>query len=349
MTGTTLDQTFPSLDQKGGEGATPTSRVMRTQGRTPLPTRHRSASRLAVVATVLLVGAVVFLPAYGAGASPTDWTSYSMSWTNGVVLCVFDPTTPAVTVSSPTLNGTGLWAAVGAIQEVGPGGTVATATLAEGSWIATNLSTDDFFELAYSGHVPILPTGVSAPTGSVDLQIDFILPAYTGSGPTNEVDLTVHLSNWSWQAPHDSMDLILPLASAFPPAERLVVGGPPGALMTGVSNQSGQPLEYLSTTQLASASAPGIATTNLSVYPSLTVLPASASVTVAFGTEAGAFHSLNYTTAIGVALPSTIAGFPIIDFVLVASAAVVASLGIAAGVRVVRRRPSDLEYVEEEA
>ncbi|MGA8665102.1 MAG: hypothetical protein WB809_08615 [Thermoplasmata archaeon] len=322
-------------------------RHARSQTRTR---RRRLGSAVALLATVLLAVALATLPVNGAGAAPTAWTTYSTSWTNGVVLCSFDATAPVVTVSSPTMNDTGLWASLGEIQEVGPGGIVASAELSQGSWVASNLSTDDWFELSYSGQVPIVAVGASSASGSVDLQVDFILPAYSGAtpGPTNEVTLAVHLTNWSWQNSHDSMDLLLPFAAAFPGGEHLAVGGPAGALLTGVSNASGDSLQYLSASQQAVASTPGGAPTNLSVTPSLVVLPESATVTIAFGTQAGAFPSLNYTTAIGIVLPATVAGIPILDFAVVGSVAVVASLAIAVGVRTVRGRPSDLEYAKEE-
>jgi hypothetical protein len=273
-----------------------------------------------------------------------------MSWSNGDVLCIFAPYTPGVTVSSPNLNGTGMWATLAQVTEVGSHGVVATANLSAGTWTVSNRSSEDFYDVAYAGSAPIESSVTEAALGSVDLQVNFMLPAYddTNLGPVNEVVLSVTVANWSWQSPGDSLSLELPMALAYPGTEHFALGGEPGALLSGISNSSGQTLQYLSTTQLASASNGSGLPTNVAVTPVATVDPESASVTLAFGTQAGSFESLNYTTALGVALPATIAGIPTIDFALVGGAAVLASLGIAAGVGVIRRRPSDLEFVEEE-
>ena len=122
MKGAGLDQSIPSLDQKGGEGARPTRSVMRHARSQTRTRRRRLGSAVALLATVLLASRLATLPVNGAGAAPTAWTTYSTSWTNGVVLCSFDATAPVVTVSSPTMNDTGLWASLGEIQEVGPAG-----------------------------------------------------------------------------------------------------------------------------------------------------------------------------------------------------------------------------------
>jgi hypothetical protein len=312
-------------------------------------TLRREAARPALVVAVVIFGLSLLLPAHTVATSLPAGTAVTTSWSNGQVLCTFDSTTPAVTVSSPTLNGTGLSGALSQVVEVGAKGVVATAIISGGVWAVANQSTDDAYEVTFVGEVPIHAVGATEPTGAVDLQVSFILPAYAGadSRATNEVVLAVGLSNWTWENSADSLDLVLPFAPAVPGTEHLVAGGMSGALLTGVATTSGQTLQYLSSTQQAVASGPASGATHLSVTPVVVTGTQSANVTIAFGSEAGAFRQLNYTTAIGIPLPATIAGVPILDFAVVGGAAVLASLGIAAGVRVVRARPSDLEFVEE--
>jgi hypothetical protein len=353
MTDMALDQQILSLDQKGGEGGSPTVLQMRGQRSDPDTGRRLGAALVTFAAVGLLLGAAFLLPA-SASASvvpPADWVAGSVSWTNGEVLCLFTAPTPVVTVSGPNSTGSGMWAAVGLFTERAPSSHAiqAVATLSQGNWTSANRSTEDYYELAFTGQVPILAPNGGGPLGTAQVGVDFILPAYSGStlGPANEVILQVSLFHWSWQGAGDVIALTLPFAPEAPHGEHLVAPGSEGPLAV-VSNGTGQTLEYLSGTQTASATPSGGPSVNLSVTPTVTAQPASANVTLLFGSAAGAFSSLQYSTSIGVVLPPTIAGIPTVDFVLVGGAAVVASLGIATGVRWVRRRPSDLEYVEEE-
>lgn len=344
-----MNQSISHLDQKGGRDGNSTGRVMGDGSNAPHPVARHRIPALAAGSTALLVGFLLLAAPSIAGASPSEWTASATSWTNGQVLCLFDSASPAVTVSAAGSNGTGLWSALGAFEEVGAKGVVATANFSLGTWTATNRSTDDFYELSFAGEVPIAVVGSTDPPAPADLQVDYLLPAYTGAGPwpTNEVVLSVGLTNWTWQNPGDSLQLTLPIAPGFPTTEHLVPGGQPGALLSDVSDTTGATLQYLNLTAQASASSPGITPIPLTLGATAVVRPESALVTVAFGMEAGHFQVLNYSTALGVPIPATIAGIPTIDFALVGAAGVVASLAIAAGVRRVRSRPSDLEYVEE--
>jgi hypothetical protein len=270
-----------------------------------------------------------------------------------MVLCVFDATLPSVAVSAAGLNESGLSSSLSQIDEVRPadGSVVASASMANASWSRANASTDGAFDMAYQAHVAILSSG-PAPTqvGSVDVRTDYILPAYASSAATNLTSVTARLqvSNWTWQAPGDQLDILVPLWPTFASAEHLSVANSATPTVTSIANSSGSLRESFQFGLVANATTPLGVTVPISVAPAMTVHPGAASVALKIGTAAGGFRSLTYVAQIGVHLPASVAGIPLYEFALVGAAAGVVSILVAVGTRAVRRRPSDLTYVEEE-
>ena len=298
---------------------------------------------------VFLLAATI-VPVAGASAA---WSPDPVSWNNGSVLCQFLADQPGVNVSALARNGSGLTTGLRGVSEIDPSGAVvASAALSGLSWNSEKIVTEDFYDLAFTAVAPVDSSASGAPTvGSVDLRVDFVLPAYEGSpsGDYSMVTVQVSVANWSWQAAGDSLALSFSASPTFPSAEHLQTATAPGEQLASASTSSGQTFEWMGlSTTAAAASATGPAV-NVSATPSLGDLSStSAVVGVAFGSAAGAFQSLVFTAHVGVVLPSSVAGIPTVDLVAVGAAAVAGSLGIAAATRRVRSRPSRLIYVDDE-
>lgn len=310
---------------------------------------RRSLGRLAVgVAIVLALSASVFvLPVARGQSNPDGWVPVPSEWGNGIVLCTFSSSQPAAAVSAESLNGTGLGAGPVGLQEVSPSGSVvASAAFSSVNWFELNNSHDAWFDMTYTAQVPVVSTGSTTPAGAVSVRVDFVLPAYAEKPGQNltVVNLTLSLSNWPWQHSTDVLRASLQVWMPFPAAERLSAGIGGGSVVTTSSASTGRPLEYL----IAPPTATAGGLTVISAASSSSVAGSSGSVTVAFGSEAGQFSSLNYTTHVGIILPRTIAGIPTYYFALVGAAGVAAVLAVAVATRQLRRAPSDLEFVEEE-
>jgi hypothetical protein len=291
----------------------------------------------------------------GSIGSPTaaTWPATSPEWNNGVVLCVFNPTSPSVAVSAFGLNGSGLSSGITQVAEVdAAGATVAVASVASASWTPWNASTDDTFDQAYQAHVSLTPvSGPATVLGSADLRVDYALPAYAGSGagPLNSVTAVFEVSNWSWQGSGDHLVLTLPLWPTFAQSEHLSGPGPNGAEITSWSTATGSAREYFRLSGSANATPAGGVPVSVAVSPVVSLSPSFASVNVSVGSGAGRFASMTYTATVSIPVPTTVAGLPLYDYALVAAAAAALSILIAVGTRRVRQRPSDLQYVEEES
>lgn len=313
-------------------------------------TKYRPATSLYLVfATVPLLLA---LPAVSADTPAWSTSLNPTSWTNGVVLCNFEPNTPSVAVSAPQLANSGLSVGVGDIEEVTPNGTVvAVATLGSFGWTSQNISNDDQFALAYSGSGPVRPSGTpTATVGQVSVDVAYLLPAYDGAtaGNVSSVAMQIQISQWPWQVVGDALLLSIPLAPAFPGTEHLVASSATSSAVGSVSNESGRTLEYLAIGSEAIATDSNGNSVSVGVSPQVALKPDSGTVALLFGTGAGSFQAVNYTAHIGIVLPATIAGLPIYDFVLVGAIAIVIALVIGVTTRRIRRGPSDLIYVGEE-
>jgi hypothetical protein len=253
----------------------------------PPTSRGRTGSAgLAVVLTIALAG----LLAVSAPSARATWSSAPVAWTNGVVLCSFSSAVPEVAVSASGLNQSGISASVGLIEEVSEAGSpVARALTTGAAWTVTNQSGESTFDLEYSAHLPVRSVPTGAVVGSVDVRVDFVLPAYTEAPSDNlsSVELEVEISNWTWQASGDALELLLPIAPAFSSTEHLALAAGASLRLLSVANASGTPREQLVIPQSATASSGSASFIAVNVTPSLSVQPANASVTLRFGTNAG--------------------------------------------------------------
>ncbi len=308
-----------------------------------------TALAVAIALGTLLAGA----PLAAATSSAPVWAADPVSWTNGLVLCQFASTRPAVVVSALDLNKTGLSVTLGGMDELrGDGSVAAVAELSNATWVVSNLSTDAAYNLSFSVHAPLVAaTGPATPIGSVDLRVQFILPVYGNSpvGPTDTVIVRLSVTNWTWQAAGDHLSALFVVSPTSVAAEHLTPTTAAGWLISSDSNSSGQELERMGANSTAVASLASGGPTSISATPTLSMLsPTAATLAVEFGTAAGAFRSLEFTAHVGIVTPPTVLGIPLPELLAVTAAAILVSLLMAASARRLRRRPSDLIYVEED-
>ena len=297
------------------------------------------------------LGLAASLPLAAAAPYPPRADS-GVSWTNGQVLCDFGAMSPSVVVSPLASHGAGMTLGGMTVDEMAPSGSVvASAGLASAVWNVSNRSTDDAYNLAYSARVPVVAAGAAGPAvGSVDLGVNFILPAYEGSrsGPTNVVTVAFSMANWSWQAAGDHLVLGFAASASSPTDEHLTPTTATGWLLASNSNSSGSALERLGLNGTGSMSNATDSGVPVSAAGSVSFAsPELAAVAVAFSEEAGAFRTMSYDVQIEVSLPTTVAGIPLADLLAVGMAGVLVSVGIAAATRRIRRAPSSLIYAEE--
>lgn len=317
------------------------------------PRRGRSRPRApsGVVLVAALIAAVVVLSP--AASASTYRSGNPISWSNGVVLCQFAAGSPSVAVSHSGVSGTGVTIALLSLVEVASGTSVVrVANLSGLTWVVENRSTDDWYDLAYSAHAPLVsPSGGGGPVGSVDLLVQFVLPIYQESPqlPTNQVSVLLSIGNWTWTSPNDQLELAFGVAPSFPASEHLNATSAPGWLLASSSNESGQVLEQVGTNSTAEVTSGAGSPATVIADASLEIpSPSWAELSVTFGNSAGAFSSLLFGAHVGVVIPATVAGIPISELAAVATAAALVSLAVAAVTRRIRRRPSKLIYVSGE-
>ncbi len=295
-----------------------------------------------------LAGLAVLLVASSAmGAS---WYA-PVGWTNGTVLCEFGSSEPAVGVSALSVAQSGLTAWMAGLAEVRPNGSVAaSAELSGRTWTVANLSTDDAYDLAFSILAPI-SAGAGGVIGSVNLSVQFVLPAYNGSpdGAVDEVTVLVAESGWAWQSAGDHLEMTVGASPSVPATEHLAASAAAGWTLSSFANSSGVERERLGFDSTARVNSTGGASTVIPANASLDLTsPESATVAVDFGTGAGAYSSLEFTAHVGVVLPATVAGIPLPELVAAIGAGALVSLLVAVSARRLRRRPSRLIYAEDE-
>lgn len=302
----------------------------------------------------LALAAVLLLLAPSAAAAPglPGWTNATPeSWTNGLVLCDFAATSPTVAVSALAREGSGLTLLPTSFVELRSNGSVAAvANVTAVVWAVANRSTDDAYDLHYSAHVELTaPTPSTTPVGSADLAVDFVLPAYHDSpaGATDQVAVNLTVSNWTWQATGDALEIGFGAWPTYAGSETLLPAASDGWLLTSRSNATGADFEQFGVASEAEAEPAQGPATNVTATARATVSDTFASISVAFA-AAGEFRALAFTAHVGVILPATIAGIPTYEFVLVVAAGAVTTVALAGLVRHVRRRPSNLAYVDEE-
>jgi hypothetical protein len=293
---------------------------------------------------------VVLLVASTALAS--SW-NVPVGWTNGTVLCRFAASTPDVGVSALSVPESGLTAGLAGLSEAQSNGAViATASLAGSSWTATNLSTEDAYDQEFSTSAPIEAVPSAAgPIGSVNLSVQFVLPAYNGSpdGAATQVTVILSESGWSWQGSGDNLVLTVAASPSPGATEHLAASTATGWLLSSLANATGATREQLGTNSTGLVTYPDGSETIIPANTSVALAsPESATVSVVFSAAAGDFSSLAFTATVGIVLPATIAGIPLPEILAAAGAATVVSLLVAVGARRLRRRPSRLIYTEDE-
>lgn len=309
------------------------------------------------LAAVLVAGCLLLIVApIAAAAAPfsapsTSWATAPGSWSNGLVLCDFASNQPMVGVSALSRADTGLSSDLTSVSEVTPSGDLlANATLSSNGWSASNLSTEDTYDLDYSLHATVTgPLAPFATLGAVDLRVDYLLPIYAGSpsGPTDTVSVVVLISNWSWQAANDYLELAISAWPTYSDGEHLTLGSPPGSLVSSTLVASGETLEEMAGSETAVVNPNSTNPGTVAATPSPSGNSTLGTVSVVLGSALGEYSSVSYAASVHVLFPRTIAGIPTVDLVAVGGIAGTLTLLIAAVAHRLRGRPSDLTFVEE--
>jgi hypothetical protein len=262
---------------------------------------------------------------------------------------MFSPAEPSVAVSSPNVSESGLQASGASLREVSPSGsTVAVANFSGANWTRSDESTDDVYDMAYSASVVVTNPSTSTVLGSTSIELQYLLPAYADAGNANAVTIQLAMEHWPWQSANDVIALESALAPAYPSTERLTIPNGTTDQVVSAARTNGAARETLTVGTAATVTNAEGASVNISVTPSITVAPSTGTYVATFASSAGEFQSLAYGTTISVPVPATIAGIPVIDFVVVGvAAAAIASL-VGAGTIVIRRPEDDLTYVDDE-
>jgi len=306
---------------------------------------------LTTLAVVVLLG----IPT--AGAAPAlgrvSWSDPGMSWTNGEVLCVFQPSAPEVAVSASDLANSGVTVAIASVEEVSSSGAVVATTPSSGfTWQVENRSTSLWYDESYSANLTVGPSATSVRSlGTVALRIDFLLAVSYVEGATENltaVTMELSLSGWPWQASADHLVVFLSLVPSYPGTEHFETPASGSAMVTSVSNETGRSLEYFAAGTEATVEGATGPSTATPVAPTWTIAPAAATVGLSVGTNVAQFSAMNYTAHVGIVLPASVAGLPLSDYLLVGGSAALIAAVVGLELRRVRRRPSDLIFVEEE-
>jgi len=305
-----------------------------------------------VAGTTVLATAVALVALLSPGAAAYS-VGDAVSWSNGVVMCQFTAGSPTVAISQASVNGTGVTVGFLSLSEAAPNqSVVAVANLQGLTWNRADWSNEDAFDMGYTLQAPLVASsGSFTPVGSVDLTIQFVLPAYQGSpkGPTDAVNVLFTVTSWTWQQAGDHLALAFAAAPSFPGTEHLNASSAPAWLLASTSNSSGAVLEQIGANSSATATTASGSTASVRASTSLAIAsPQWATVAVTFGTSAGTFTSLAYTVRVGIVLPAAVAGIPLPELVAAGAAGVVVSVMVAVTARRVRRKPSKLVYVNEE-
>ena len=154
---------------------------------------RKNRVRIGLLSTLAVVGLAVAVALVSASPPRTvveqslaSWMpSAPFEWTNGLVRCDFNLTSPSVAVSALNLGDSGLSSGISEVTEITPTGqTVAVAAVASAGWTVVNESTPFAFDLAYQAHVPLVAaSGPATPIGSADVRVDYILAEYAESDP----------------------------------------------------------------------------------------------------------------------------------------------------------------------
>ncbi|MGC2289141.1 MAG: hypothetical protein WA688_04715 [Thermoplasmata archaeon] len=293
---------------------------------------------------LVLLGFVALFAVTPVRAGYGDDGAYA--WSNGPVLCVFNDSLPAVTVSATSLNGTGMGAGLDQINEVSPMGVpVASAVMSSVEWDPENTSSAAAFGMNYSESVPVVSAGPPVQhDGAVLVTLLFGLDRTPTSAPqADQVSFQLSIQGWPWQSPQDTLALVVPIWSAFATTEHVVVGSPSSPRVESVRTANGQSMEYFEAGAFANATAGA----PISVAANTTITAGIATTTLTLGAGAGGASALSYQATLGITPSTRVLGLPLYDYAAVAGGAGLVALVVGFGTRRVRRRPSDLTYVEE--
>ncbi len=306
------------------------------------PAARRWGARRTIVAAVAIVLVVLLLPSLAQAAAPA-WAD-PPSWGNGVVFCAFESDLPGLTASPASAIGTGLSVQGLSLQERDGVRIVAWADFSASDWTVTNASDEDTFDLEYNASVPVV--NATGGVGAVTVGIDFVLPAYSGAdpAPANVVVMGMYLAGWPWQSGLDLLVLSVTLAPASSD-EHLAYADATGGNVSSVANASGATIGAFLPGAAGTVSVPGSPPSSIAALSSATPNGTRATVTSSFSAS-GEYRTLDYASHVEINVPSTVAGLPVADYVLVGGAAAVIVAVVGLGGRRIRRRPSDLVFVE---
>jgi len=294
----------------------------------------------------------------GPGPSPIPYAS--AQWSNGDVLCTFDPSQPSVTVTANGSLAQGIWLGMGEVRQESLLGVVrSSAMLTTADWSVANVSSPSQYSLRYSANVPVLSTiaatlGIELGTVAVNATFSLELDSNATDAPsTYEVAVALSLAHWPW-APLSTGSLAanFTLAPASASVGYLKEGAGANSSIGAVNNSSGATLAYLAMGAQANiTNATGI-TAAVPVTPTLLAMTGeTATMEVDFSSSASHARAVNYTADVIVTPPSIVSAVASIPPPLLAGgivAGAVVSLAVAGVTRRLRRTPSDLEYVKED-
>ncbi len=323
------------------------------------PTRNgpagRVRGRLLRLAWIPAVAVALLILPLTATAAPASRLVYEpSSWTNGVVLCEFTPSTPEVAISALARDDSGVTSGAGTMTEVSILGTVlATSNMSDANWTVTNNSTADAYAALYTSTMSVFgPALPSTLLGFVHVSVEYVLPlvATNATTSTDTVTIYVDISGWPWQILGDHLAMTMASWPTYDSEEHLALGSSAGALLSGVSTANGAVQEQLfgSTTATADPGSPSAAV--VAATPSVSGNSTGAVVAVDFGSNAGSFSSLGYSMNVHVLPPTalaSIAGIPPAYFAASGAAAVLVTGLVAVATQRVRARTSRLTYVDE--
>ena len=329
---------------------------MRTPPRRAISPARRGGPSLRVVWGLIAplgVAALVWGSGGAPAASGVPPGPGGMSWSNGVVVCNFTIDHPAVTVSGAVRNDSGLYAGFESLEELAPNGTVrAWANLTGPQWAIVYSSSREQVALNYTAAVPAMAGGVGASSiGSVHVSASISTAYSDGATPasSSRVALNLTASSWPWVSASDSLVLVVPLWPGNTATERMIVDPESPTSVDNNAVATDAPQEYFTGgTAVTVTSAAGVNTT-LAVAPRLALTPGYGTLTVPLASNGAAFASVTWSSELGLVVNAKPLGLPLYDYIAVTAGAAVVSLGAAGVLRRVRRRPSDLDEVTEEA
>lgn len=303
----------------------------------------RTVPRVGTLLVLLAVAALVAV----APARATTWPATpSYVWSNGTLTCVFNASTPTVNVSASALSRTGMGIGLDQVLELTPAGTtVAAATVRSVTWDPTNASSNQWFEMDYSQAVPVLSASLpSHQVGTAQVGLTFSLVRNL-SLPVraDQVSIALTVGSWPWQGAPDRLAFVVPLWSDVPSVEHMEVSSATSPTVQSVSSSTGQPQEYFT----AGATARTGSGSTIPVTAASTVAGGNATMVLTLAPAVSGASLVTYQATAGISPTTPVLGIPLYVYAAVAGGAGLVALFVGVGTRQIRRRPSDLTYVEE--